>query len=295
MAIAGYEYRKDGGSPVDVDNVLSKLVTGLTPDTDYAFEVRAYDGGGNRSPWAAAVPSPVHTPAGPPPSVDPGTIASLRMLLRATDIVGSNLDPLSGWADQSGHSNDAVQVTSSGFRPVYHTTGGPPTTLKYVNFDGSNQYFDLADFSAFTAGELFVAMKLDADPPADGTSAGCWKFGTSGLDGFFPDPSNPNDFYTDFGASARHTVTGTRAALSSWCVVNIYSATNDWALRINDVLAGSALTSNTVAFSATPKFGLSGGTLLKGQVAYIALFNAKLSSSGDRSGVYQFIKNALGI
>lgn len=55
MAIAGYEYRVNGGTAVDVGNVLLTTVSGLTPDTDYEFEVRSYDDSGNRSAWSAVV------------------------------------------------------------------------------------------------------------------------------------------------------------------------------------------------------------------------------------------------
>ena len=48
---AGYEYRIDGGTPVDVGNVTSTVVTGLDPDTSYLFEVRAYLSG-DFSAWA---------------------------------------------------------------------------------------------------------------------------------------------------------------------------------------------------------------------------------------------------
>lgn len=52
---AGYEYRIDGVTIVDVGNVLTYDVTGLTPATEYDFEIRAYDGQGNRSAWSPVV------------------------------------------------------------------------------------------------------------------------------------------------------------------------------------------------------------------------------------------------
>jgi hypothetical protein len=42
----GYEVRIDGGSWTDVGNVLTWDATGLTPETEYDFEVRAYNGEG---------------------------------------------------------------------------------------------------------------------------------------------------------------------------------------------------------------------------------------------------------
>jgi hypothetical protein len=55
MAVAGYEIRVNGGSPLDVGNVLSFLETGLSPLTLYNFELRSYDEAGNRSDWTAIV------------------------------------------------------------------------------------------------------------------------------------------------------------------------------------------------------------------------------------------------
>lgn len=57
--VDGYEYRVDSGAAVDVGNILTAAKTGLTPDTDYDFEVRAYatDPFGNKrySGWSAVV------------------------------------------------------------------------------------------------------------------------------------------------------------------------------------------------------------------------------------------------
>ena len=52
----GYEYRINGGTPVDVGDVLTIPVTGLSPSTEYDFEVRKRDDAGNYSAW-----SPVFT------------------------------------------------------------------------------------------------------------------------------------------------------------------------------------------------------------------------------------------
>lgn len=52
VAVSGYEYRVDGGTAVDAGAGLSESVTGLTAETEYDFEVRAYDAAGNRSGWS---------------------------------------------------------------------------------------------------------------------------------------------------------------------------------------------------------------------------------------------------
>lgn len=53
-AVTGYEYRLDGGSVVDVGNVLTFGMTGQTPGDTVTVEVRAYDAAGNRGAWASA-------------------------------------------------------------------------------------------------------------------------------------------------------------------------------------------------------------------------------------------------
>lgn len=45
--VTGYEVTVNGGTPVDVGNVLTYEVTGLTPDTAYTFDVVAYNGTGD--------------------------------------------------------------------------------------------------------------------------------------------------------------------------------------------------------------------------------------------------------
>lgn len=48
----GYEYRVDGGAPVDAGAGTSEVVSGLTAETEYDFEVRAYDVSDNFSAWS---------------------------------------------------------------------------------------------------------------------------------------------------------------------------------------------------------------------------------------------------
>ena len=54
LQAGGYEYRVDGGTPVDVGLNVTAEVTGLTAGTSYDFEVRAYNDAGT-SDWSAVV------------------------------------------------------------------------------------------------------------------------------------------------------------------------------------------------------------------------------------------------
>lgn len=53
-AVTGYERRFNGGSVVDLGNVLTFDMTGQTPGATVTVEVRAYDAAGNRGAWASA-------------------------------------------------------------------------------------------------------------------------------------------------------------------------------------------------------------------------------------------------
>lgn len=66
MAIIGYEYRIDGGSPVDVGLPvpLTFTVGGLAEATIYDFEVRGYDAEGNRTPWSNVATASTLGPTG---------------------------------------------------------------------------------------------------------------------------------------------------------------------------------------------------------------------------------------
>jgi lysophospholipase L1-like esterase len=52
---SGYEIRVDGGTPIDVGNVLAYLALSLTPGVEHDFEGRSYDENGVRSGWTTII------------------------------------------------------------------------------------------------------------------------------------------------------------------------------------------------------------------------------------------------
>src|SRR5690349_1675667 len=64
--MSGFEYRVNGGSPVDVGNVLRSILNALSPSTTYLFEVRSYDREGIRSRWVPVTGETPEAPAAPP-------------------------------------------------------------------------------------------------------------------------------------------------------------------------------------------------------------------------------------
>jgi hypothetical protein len=53
--VSGYHYRLNGGSPVDVGNYLEHEIIGLTSNTAYSIQVRAYDNLGATGSWSNTV------------------------------------------------------------------------------------------------------------------------------------------------------------------------------------------------------------------------------------------------
>ncbi|MBB2910112.1 hypothetical protein FHS43_001358 [Streptosporangium becharense] len=64
--VARYEISRDGGAATDAGTGTGHTVTGLTPDTSYAFRVRACDAAGNCSAYTSPV-SGRTSGTGPPP------------------------------------------------------------------------------------------------------------------------------------------------------------------------------------------------------------------------------------
>src|SRR5438105_3765113 len=52
--IVGYQYRINGGSPVNAGSDLAELIAGLS-QTSYAFQVRAFNDAGKYSGWSTIV------------------------------------------------------------------------------------------------------------------------------------------------------------------------------------------------------------------------------------------------
>ncbi len=102
LSFAGYDYRLNGQSWVQLGNVTQLDLTGLTDNTDYTFEVRGRDTAGNLGLGRVASPAPFRTLDGTAPT-QPGA-ASIANVTGTT--------ATASW-DQS---TDNVAVTSYEYR-----------------------------------------------------------------------------------------------------------------------------------------------------------------------------------
>lgn len=304
MATAGYEYRKDGGSPIDVGNTLTTTVTGLVIDTEYTFEVRAYDDVGNRSAWSSPI--------------DVTTLAVVRLMdqIAATPLAAFGLRHLS-----STYSGDAVQIidtTDDSLHDIGFTGGGDFDSVAYLALDNQaslrvKKFYNQQGTSDRDAvfGTDKPTLKIDAigRPSIDwgttgsnnikGTSTGTIDLTAPKMffvgDSIYPDTTA---IVADFGAGNKFRVAlepavqlynGTLVVLGTAVFrgtrqITIWCATGSDSARIDSVaLSGSADTGDTAQNGVVINLGNYGGSAFgyTGQFQEFLIFDGTVTT-GDR-------------
>lgn len=262
--IDGYEYRVDGGPPIDCGLVHSATVSGLTSNTSYDFELRSY-GDGRVSEWSSVVTEST--------LFLPSSLSGLVQWLKADAITGlADNDPISTWEDSSSNNKDATRSGTS--RPTYQTN--EQNGMPIVRFDGVNDYFDVGSFASLTAGEIFVVIKLSVDPTT-GAATGLWAYGSAAGVGHYAYIDNV--IYESFGTTVRKTVGNPTPSLAAWRVYNVFSAASDWAANLDGTALHTTAT-NTVGFASacTLGGGPALGVYLKGDIAELVLYDRKLTA-----------------
>lgn len=306
MAITGYEVRVNGGSPIDVGNVLEYLVSALSPDTEYDFEVRSYTDTGARSEWSAVVSATTleyllslisATPlaaysirklsssySGPAirverPSDNAETDLALGFTKADADAFGANLTVVK-WYDQSGNGNDFV---SQGTDPTLYFGQRP-----MIDFSGQDQTMELRseDTVSVSAPKQFMAV----DPIYASTHLS--SFGASVLfDTRFEDGVSNNSFRQDNGSDVIYdndVSDGGRKAERGEVQVTSWFASGDGdAVRVDGVALAKVSGTNagdTTASTVNIVLGNRHGGTFEGSVGkygeYI-LFEGTVST-GDR-------------
>ena len=205
----------------------------------------------------------------------PTDIASLEFWLDAANR-GSTFET---WDDVSGNANHFSKVDGS--FPLF---SGGICTFNAV----SNHRVQGPSFAALTEGEIFWRVKVNNDPPAGANQSGISSLGTDVAARNHYPLNGSGVVYHGFGSDTRKTCGDPATDLATWHTLNIHSASNDWALKIDGSVLFSTAT-NTVAFTATPKIGISDNTYdFDGQVKAICMFNAKLSP-GDRASMESYM------
>lgn len=183
--------------------------------------------------------------------------------------------------DLSGNGNDFTQGTADS-RPTFKTN--IVNGHGVARFDGTADHLAGPDFSSLTAGEIFVIVKIDTDPPAAEAQTGLWHFGDDAVspNGHFP--FTDGAIYEGFGTDTRKTVGDPTPSLATaFRLYNVVSASGSFAAFLDGTEIFSTGT-NTVAFDSAPHIGKSDASLhfLDGDIAEIILFSSPLSA-GDKT------------
>lgn len=136
MAVTGYELRINGGSYtnhiIDVGNVTSYQINGLTTSTLYSIEVRSYDGAGNRSGWSSVATG---TPANP---ISMGSLPGIDFWFEADLEAYSNNDPVGSLTDQTVNGCNPTSTGSN--RPTYILAEPNLNNKPCISFDGTDDF-----------------------------------------------------------------------------------------------------------------------------------------------------------
>lgn len=211
--------------------------------------------------------------SGVAPVPGPDSLSGLSCWLKADSLSLNDNDTVVTWNDSSGNARNGTGVNL----PKYRTAvlNGKPI-VRFSNVD----YFNLAtDWSGFTAGHVFLVVKLLSDPPSSNARSGLWIMSTDATNAHYA--FSDNIIYDGFGSNARKTTVDPGPSLASWRVYEVRSASGAWQPFL-DGTSLQASVANTVAFPAATKLGVSdvGSTVfLDGDVAEFIFYNRVLSGA----------------
>jgi len=223
--------------------------------------------------------------AGPIASFVPTDLSGITLWLRAGVGYSSGT-----WLDQSGAGHNFTQASGPA-QPTTGTIAGQPALV----FNGTSQYLSSAAsaFSGQTAGEAFIVMQLDADPPATG-AGGLWTFGTGASD---HTPFTDGVIYSGWGSDTRKTTVDPATSMASAaCIYNIRSAANAWSSHLNGTQLFTTAT-NSVAFPSVCVIGsgnVAGSVFHKGKIGEVLVFNRVLTSD-ERTSNLAYLGSLYGI
>lgn len=192
--------------------------------------------------------------------------------------VASASDPIGRAEDKSGNGRHWTQATA-GSRLLWQP--GVVNGHAVARADGVDDHWTGPDLSTLTAGEVFIVVKLDADPPAADAQTGFWDIGsdTNLADAI---PFTDGVLYDSFGSTARKTtVNPTPSLATAFRLYNVVSVSGEWTSFLDGTQLFTTAT-NTVGFTTTTLLGRSAGgavnSFLDGDIAEFILFPRKLSA-----------------
>lgn len=199
---------------------------------------------------------------------------------------------VSQWNDKSGNNNHAAQATV-GRQPTRSTAQiNGKAAVRFPG--GSAHYFEIANFaSGFTAGEVFLVFKTDADPASGSNPSGLWQFTSDTANAHVP--FTDGNVYDHWGTTARKSTGNPTASFTSWRLYNVRSASGAWSNHIDGTQHYSTAT-NTVGFGSAAHL-LGAGPVAFFLVGYIAavIICDTVLSSGDRTSLHTWAATEYGL
>ncbi len=191
--------------------------------------------------------------------------------LRADSITGfSDGNSVTTWIDVSGNNND---LTGSG-SPEYRSNDVAFNNRPIVRFQNGDRY-TLGSLAAWSAGEVFIVVEADDDPPGSGDDAELWDMGETNRNLY---PNTNGNLYEDFGTNTRKDNIAIDP-LDQVRVYNVRSANNDYEIRLDGASVFSTNT-NTVSFESNAVIGREGnGGGFDGNIAEFILLDQILNST----------------
>lgn len=191
------------------------------------------------------------------------------------------------WGDKTGNGYNWKQT--SGNAPTLRTSVVNGEPVIRFSYSGTQAFLDGLNYSALTEGEIFAVHKFDGIA----IRSSPWFMFTYVDEEYIP--FSDGKIYSGWGSSARKSPDVPPSSVSSFHVINIWSATNDWSYRMNNTIVRASAT-NTVGFVSNCNLGRGRGTgAWSGMdMAEICVFNAKLSS-GDRADMLTYLGDKYSI
>lgn len=193
--------------------------------------------------------------------------------------------------DQSGNGNDTTGTGAALVGPTYDVDAFG-TGRHGIRFGGA-AWFQLPDLSALTEAELFVVIKIDADPPVSTDTSQHWDFQrSSGADSHYP--WTDGVIYEHAGTSVRKTVGNPTPALTTARLYNVITTASEYTVNLDTAQIFTTAT-NTVSFAVDPRIGgqVRGGFLHAGMIGHYAEFRLYpiKRTSPERSAIEAALKS----
>lgn len=223
----------------------------------------------------------------------PPVSSGLQLYLDARDFDAlSNGANVSTWTDLSGNARNCPAATGGSFIPPTFARDTFGTGAHSIRFGANKAYRIPNFFHSFTAGEIFLVVKVDADPAVLGANTGLysWNPGAAGTNY----PWTDGVIYDAFLRNGFVTVGNPSRSLTLVNVVNVsnQAGASGYVYRLNATQIGAAVAGSITPATAGTDGWLGSyptGVFLAGNMGALLLYNRVLNST-ERADTYAWLQ-----